>query len=215
VGAQYAAFLVAALGRDKGLELLDYVTLEDLSDYTELDSFLLAQGELALQSAMQTVRNYLGQELTLHVDDVEVHDGRGRRLLRLRERPVREVKQVVVDGVVLDDSSYTVDDAVIKLTNGAVFNHGLANIEVTYTHGWDLVDDSSGPPELPFPADIKLVTLSVARRRLNMSGQHDETIVQEAIGSYSYSTGSAREQAGDLLFAEKAVLDNYRIGLVV
>ena len=168
--------------------------------------------KIALDSACQRVRTYLGQTINLVEDDVEVHSGTGRRKLRLRERPVRAVTLVTIDDV--ETTNYTRRDAVLTLKNSDVWTYGNDNIEVTYDHGYDLVE----PSDNNVPADIRLVALILARRVYESLGSVTGTVVQETIGDYSYQLSDNAEaavsSAAELLEAEKYALDRYRIDLV-
>lgn len=172
--------------------------------------------KIALDSACQAVRTYLGQTINLVVNDVEVHSGGWRKKLRLRERPVRAVDQVKVGDTVIDPSSYSVRGAVITLVDGSVWGSGNDNISVTYDHGYDI----SEPSDNNVPSDIRFVALSVARRTYMDLGADvvAGSIKKETIGDYSYELSDAAvavlKTAGSLLTAEKATLDPYRIELV-
>lgn len=203
--------------------MTDFVTADDLASFMELESSddLPASSELALAAAQQAVRKYVDQELTYVEDDLEVRDGNDSRKIRLRQRPVRAVTEVAIDGDVLAEDSYVVRGAVVTLVD-QVFTRGIANVEITYDHGWDLAGDeaSSGDDaddDCPFPADIQLVTLSVARRymqRWGSSGLEGE-IMMETIGDYSYTLHpDKRHNDHDLLRYEAAVLERYAVRLV-
>lgn len=72
-------------------------------------------------------------------------------------------------------------------------------VTVTYTHGYD-----------PVPDDVIGVVCSLATRAL---GQTPDAggIVQEALGGYSYSVGSAAAQGGfGMLDSERAIAESYR-----
>lgn len=195
------------------MALDDYVGLQDLADFMLVDTLPQSLAELQLAAAMQSVRKYLDQDITFVADDVEYHDGRSRDKVRLRQRPVREVTSVVVDDEVIDPSEYVVRGAVIQFLNGTgwpTWRWNTNNIVVTYDHGWD----ASLSDPMPVPADIRLATLSTARRRLMNSGETNETLASETIGKYSYTRDSAAgSDAFGLLPAETAVLDRYAVRL--
>lgn len=196
-----------------------WTTYEDLADYMDVDELYVTSAELAIGAAEQAVRKYLDQHITLVTDDIETHDGNGRIRLRLRERPIREVTAVFEDGTELDAEAYVLDKSVLKRVDGYVWARGVQNIEVEYTHGWDGISDlltSEGMEfAFPVPADIRLVTLNIARRTFSSQGeQTDITLTGETIGQYSYTrdgTAAQETDASSLLLAEKTVLDRYRI----
>lgn len=192
----------------------DYITLDDLADYMEADTLVVENALTAIWSAQQAVRMYLGQDITSSVG-VETRDGQNKQVLRLRQRPVRRVDYVAVDGVQLTSDSWKLRGSRIALPDG-YFTYGLDNIQVQYLHGYDLTSHNSA---YPIPADIRLVTLSAARRGYVASGPsgHDEET--ETIGKYSYTT-KARYDPGEaydleILESEKRVLDRYKINVVI
>lgn len=177
--------------------------------------------KIALDASCTAVRSYLDQDVNLVEDDVEVRDGTGRRRMRLRQRPVREVTTVVVDGTELAPTAYSVNKSKLTLLNGDFFWHGLDNVVVTYTHGWDIEESSVGER---VPADIRLVALLTAKRVYKTVGQSAIGTVKqsEQIGDYAYTLGELPEDvqekiaaSGTLLTAEEAVLDRYAVRLVV
>lgn len=193
-----------------------YVTIDDLADYMEVDELIVENALTAIYSAEQSVRKYLGQEITSGVG-VEYHDGTGKQVLRLRERPVRRVDAVILDDVQLDSSEWKLRGARIALPDG-YFTYGYDNVAVQYLHGYDLTSEG----EYAIPADIKLVTVSAARRIYDARGEdlHMERI--EQIGKYSYTnyTNSLIDTQNiipdmELLDSEKLVLDRYKINVVI
>lgn len=170
--------------------------------------------EIALDSACEAVRSYLGQDINLVEDDLEIHSGTGKWRIRLRQRPVREVSGLFQDDEEIDPDSYSINGAFISLLDGFFFE-GLDNIEVIYTHGYDVAD--VGPDTIPVPADIRLVALNSARRIYeNIGAEQTENIRSETIGSYQYQLQDANTvTASELLDSEKVILDRYKVALVV
>lgn len=177
--------------------------------------------KIALDGACTAVRSYLDQDVNYVEDDVEVRDGTGRRRIRLRQRPVRSVTSVVIDGTEVDPTEYSVVKSRITLVEGNYFTHGLDNVVVTYSHGWDIEESSVGER---VPADIRLVALLAAKRIFKTVGAIPIGTVKqsEQIGDYQYTLGELPEDvqlkiasSGTLLAAEEAVLDKYAIRLAV
>lgn len=194
--------------------LPDYVTVEGLMDFMGVDTIPETNATLAADSAMQTVRRYMEQAITLVEDDLETHTGKGLVTIRLRQRPVRAVLSVTVGTVLLTADEFTLQGAVLRRV-ASTFPKGVA-VEIVYDHGWDTeLDSDSGDDYDPVPADIVLVTLSIASRRVRNMGE-DETLRSETIGQYAYSRfdPSAVRRDADLLQAEAAVLDRYTVRLV-
>jgi hypothetical protein len=195
--------------------MTDWITLENLADYMDADTLPLESSELAIAAACQSIRKYLDQEITYVEDDIELRNGRGKYRIRLRERPVREVTLVEVDGTELDSTLWHHRSGILERIDGFAFPRGIANIAITYSHGWD-VEESSDADYLGIPADLKLVTLSAAARGVRSVGT-DTGMESETIGQYSYKRGTndAKASSGlDLTFAEMATLDRYAVRYV-
>ena len=176
---------------------------------------------IALDGACTSVRSYMGQDVNFVEDDVEVRDGTGRKRLRLRQRPVRDVTSITIDGDEVDLAEVSVRKSIVTLTNGDFFWHGLDNVVITYDHGWDIEESSVGER---VPADIRLVALLCAKRIFTTVGLTAIGTVKqsEQIGDYQYTLGELPEDvqekiaaSGTLLTAEEAVLDRYSIRLTV
>ena len=170
---------------------------------------------IALDAGCEAVRSYTGQTINYVEDDVEEHDGKGTRAVRLDERPIRDITSVEVDGVALDADVLSIRKSFVRRKD-AVFPVGLGNIVVTYSHGWDAIPDDSAGDDLLVPADLRLVALLSAKRVYSAVGMIEGTPTGETIGSYSYSLSSAAivQSAAELFDAEKNVLEHYRIGKI-
>jgi len=172
--------------------------------------------KISLDSACQAVRTYLNQTINLVEDDPEIHSGRYGKKIRLRQRPVREVTSVVVDGTVIDPANYSVRGHIITLIDGSLWWTGNDNVVITYSHGWDLSEASDDN----VPSDIRFVALSIAKRIWNDLGADAASgaIVSETIGDYSYTLSEAAlatvTSASALSGGEQSALDPYRIELV-
>jgi len=182
--------------------------------------------DLTLAAAQASVRKYLDQEITFVSGDIVLLDGNGKPWLRLPERPVRAVTTVEEgDGTTADFEAVEAVDYVLRRSilyrvDGGYWTPGNVNIRVTYDHGWDVgeVDsDSDSDFDSPnVPGDIVLATLSAARRLYENTGTGGSSgdIVQETIGSYSYTLSSEARRAGGvgLIDAEKLIIERYRFG---
>lgn len=201
-----------------------FISTADLEAYMELDAGDLTGSNMAiiaLDSACEIVRGYISQTVNLVEDDVVLFNGNGRPRLILPEMPVVNVTAVTEDTTELTpDDDWYVDRAGIlhRKTAYEVWPVGVGNIEVTYTHGWAAieadVDEENGICRVP--SDIRRVALGIARRVYTSTGAESGGIVQETMGSYSYtqdnSSSSSGGDGGDLLDGERVVLDRYRVG---
>jgi hypothetical protein len=165
---------------------------------------------IALDSGCEAVRSYIGQMVNYVEDDVEEHDGKGTRTIRVEQRPIRDITSVEVDGVALDASVLSVRKSLIRRKDD-VFPRGLGNVVVTYSHGWDVIPDNSAGDDLLVPADLRLVALLSARRAYAAVGANDGQEQSETIGQYSYSLSTTAQSAAELMTAEERVLDRYKI----
>lgn len=212
-----------------------FISTADLATFMHVDEATLnpALASLAVAAAQQRVRNFLNQQITLVTDDVVLIDGNGSRQIRLPERPVRSITQIKENGNVLDPSEYTLRRSLVIRVGGQieiwtwptelmfdVWRVGVGNIEVTYTHGWDVGEiDSDGSDSdyepLHVPADILLVALKAAKRGYESMGEDAEEWVdkQETIGAYSHTLSDAVLAAAgvSLLPGEETVLGDYKI----
>ena len=200
-----------------------FISTDDLEAWLDVDitnpNSLAVK--IALDSACEKVRTYLGQMINYVQDDVEIHSGGGRKKLRLRERPVRDLTELEVSGEIIDPDEYSVRYfdhpmlAVVTFVDGERYWRGDDNIYVTYSHGYDLVEAADA---VNVPADIRLVALMLASRVYQSIGVPVSVggLTSETIGDYSYQldAATAASSAIELYDAEKITLDRYRIDLV-
>lgn len=170
---------------------------------------------IALDAGCQAVRSFLDQTINRQTDITEIVDGHGTKKFRVRERPIRNIWSVTLDGEVVDTSLIDWNRSMCRRTDDERWPVGYANIEVNYDAGYDVVPDDSSGDDLLVPADMRLVALLAARRVYTSVGTSEGSKTSESIGQYSYSNSSSGAQtAVELLDAEKDVLKRYRIGLV-
>lgn len=172
---------------------------------------------IALDSGSEAVRSYIGQTINYVENDTEELDGRGRVKIRLKQRPVRNLVSVTLEGEVVDPTEYNRRGATLRRHNGVPWPFGFGNVTVVYSHGWDIIPDLDPSNDFLVPADLRLVALLSARRVYTTVGASAAgTIISESIGSYSYSIGgnSVVQTAAELLPPEQATLERYRIGVM-
>ncbi len=203
-------------------DLEPFISTADLEAWLgeSVDPSALAT-KIALDVPCHVIRSYLGQDINLVLDDVEIHSGSARKKLRLRERPVREVTRIVMDGEDVDMSTVSVRGHILTFTDGSVWWNGNDNIAVTYSHGYDIDETPEAGWEVErVPADIRIVALSVARRLYNDAGADITAgaIIEEKIGEYSYKLSDAALSSltspSQLVEGELTLLDPYKIELV-
>jgi hypothetical protein len=196
----------------------DFISVDDLAAFMGKDDLDDDQAAFAVAAAQQVVRNYMQQEVTFHEDDVEYpHVPWGYRRFRLRQRPVRAVTEVRVDDQALDETTdWVLRNSTVVLTDAP----WSAEVSVTYDHGWDA--PGSETEDVPVPADIRRVALSVARRSYigSLSADDEQPLRSETIGSYSYTTAasssySSPASGSSMTESEMETLDWYVIRLAV
>ncbi len=200
-----------------------FISAQDLSDYLTRDVTSDPRTVIVIDAACEIVRNYLAQQVNLVTDDVVRVDGTGTYSLVLPELPVIEVTDVTVyDSTGLHPDVLVVNDDYIVGNSGVLWRlwcpwrYGKRNIMVTYTHGWDLVEQTfaSGysDPTPTVPTDIRMVALSVSKRLFEASTVPAVGIGGETIGNYSYTMQSAAAgmSPAALLVGETRILDQYR-----
>jgi hypothetical protein len=172
--------------------------------------------EIALDSGCTAVRSFLGQTINFVANDTEIKDGHGTKKIRLKERPVRALTAVRLDGAVVDPSLYNLKDSTIRRVDDERWPVAYANIQVDYSHGYDVQPDTSAGDDVLVPADMRLVALLSARRVYAAIGNEDGIKQSETIGQYSYSNSTTMvvQTAAELLKPETDVLHRYLIGIV-
>jgi hypothetical protein len=201
------------------VSLIPFISEDDLEAAMGVPPAATLITQIALDAACQAVRTYLGQDINLVENDVEIHSGSGRRKLRLRERPVRSISSVLVGTTQTVATAYSLVGDTITLLDSAWWESGDDNVSVTYTHGYDLSEAPDPDDTIRVPADIRLVALSIARRVYTSVGTDLASaggVISETMGDYSYTLASDAvvKTAGALTETEKSALSPYRIELV-
>lgn len=205
--------------------MISFIGVGDLETFMEVSAGALNAdlAELAVAASQQKIREYLDQEITYHANEVAYLDGGGRRKIRLPQRPVRAVDLVeertgTATFSTLASENYFLRRSILIRVDGYIWEAGEANLRVTYDHGYDVgvMDSDPSTEQIFVPADISLVALSLSRRMYENMGEEEESlgeVKQETIGSYSYTLSSAAEKAAgvNMVFAEKEVLNAYKV----
>jgi len=217
--------------------VLPFISETDLSAFLgEEVSPLDLLTEIALDSACQTIRSYLGQTINLVRGDIEIHDGTGRESIVLRQLPVIDVASITEDDVELvPDDDYVVDGRtgiVHRRSLGWSYGWGLGwpwrrqNIIVIYDHGCaiteeDVVNEDSGDEPIVnrVPSDIRQVALELAAATYNAPafvavGASGITEEDKTIGGashrvkYADAVAQAQSSVGDLRQDQRDRLDH-------
>lgn len=114
-----------------------------------------------IDSASAAVEAYLSRTI-LTAQHVDVRDGNSGLSMMLRQYPVRAVAAVVVNGQTIPQGGAGLPGWRLAgrslVLDGYRFARGLANVEITYTAGYDTV-----PPDIEH-ACIETVLLALERR---------------------------------------------------
>jgi hypothetical protein len=215
---------------------IPFVSTADLSEFLGQDVTSDQLAVIALDSACEIIRAYVGQRLNFDAVDVVTLNGNGRSSIILPQLPVVDIAEVVADDTVLAADSYyaTRSGVLSRMTLYDVWPVGIQNIEVTYSHGFavleaDVEDDPDDDTPKPdrMPSDIRRVALALARRVFVASGsvaeagtKASETITPDSY-SYTNATTSASgtttvttSSATELTLDERAILDLHRFARV-
>lgn len=172
----------------------DFATTAELAEFAgdaELDS---PRGELLVQLAEGSVRNYTRQTLSFVEDDTVELRGGSLRLV-LPERPVIDVTQVFIDG---DEVTHfrLVRDVLYRGVMRSYWGTAENLITVTYSHGF-----------LNIPDEIKAVVLQIATR----ARANPRSVTSESIGDWSATwSGSGAGGGAAPTHAERSILDRFR-----
>lgn len=202
--------------------MIPFIGTNDLSDAVGSDVSTSDLAIIALDAACQVVRDEIGNDINLVEDDEITLDGNGRYRLILPEPPVREVAEVLLDDVEVDATDYVLEDGprtrgmFLRRISG-VWPVGMGNLAITYTHGYDIEEPPSDPPEgfERVPSSVRQVALALATRIYNhyTLGGATGAVTSETIGSYSYTVDAASAVASasaQLLDTERGVLGRYK-----
>lgn len=213
--------------------MVPFISTADLSALLGEDVTADPLAIIALDSACEIIRSYVGQRLNFDALDVVSLHGNGRGALILPEIPVVDIASVVEDDEVLDPEDYFAISSglLYKATLYDTWSPGIRNVVVTYSHGYAVLEldveddpDDTTPKPNRMPADIRRVALALSRRVFVASGSVSETGTKasESItpSSYAYTnavtSGSAStvvttSTATELSPDEEAILDRHRI----
>lgn len=150
--------------------------------------------------AGEMVRGYCGWHVSPSLEETFRLDGTGGNRFHLPSNHVENVHSVFVDGVQVNDYSFSTDGWV-QLPSGVVTPRKPGAVVVTARHGWDYV-----------PA-VQSVIKSV-RQRLEMDAGN--VVSQRAGTQYvSYGSRDGESTGGYLLQTERAALAPYKLEQVI
>lgn len=177
-----------------------FISRQDLSDYLGKDVTADDGATIAVDSACDMVRTLTEQDFDAATETITL-DGTGTDALVLPQLPVSAAGTVALissSGGTTAVTDYALNGHGILLrTRGshsvAVWPAGRQNVEVTYDHGYGTAD---------FPADVRMVALSVASRLIVQGPALEENLGD----SHIVYAGAAT----DFTSGEKLILGRYR-----
>jgi len=197
--------------------LIPFIGTNDLSDLLGEDVTTSDLAVIAVDSACEAVRTFLDNPVNLVEDEVVHLDGTGTYHLVLPRPPVREVSAVTELATALTEEAELVVDVDFVLERGGllrridqVWLRAYGNVEVTYTHGWDIEET---PTWERVPSDIRSVALSLAQRKYQAGSSATAGLTSETLGAYSYTvdpTAAAAAAVITLTPDDMAALIAYR-----
>jgi hypothetical protein len=190
-----------------------FINIDDLYAYLRLPALGVNETDdlstIALDSACYTIRGFLHQTINLVTDDTIAIDADGSARIMLPEAPVVSVSSVgtlstYTDFTVTayDTTQYLVDyDKGAIEFRGAYFPNRVGAVQVTYTHGWEVI-----------PTDIRIVALTLAARIYDQGLAKAETIGNtRLVYSHDESLGlSPREKDMLVKYRRSGVPNHYR-----
>lgn len=194
-----------------------YVARADLETYLKrtLAASEYALADLSIEAACEIVRRYLRQDLNFRASDSVRIDGSGTTAIPLPELPVVDVIEVKVadsnDDFQLFDEWLLGHAGRLYRRDGEAWPLGVANVRVTYDHGYAETDAGVDEPAGIYrvPPDLLRVTLAIASDVFMKAGKRGD-MRTETIGNYSY-TVDGRGESSDLPAAYRRVLDPHRV----
>jgi len=207
-----------------------FISSADLSDYLRR-SVTSDASRIALDSACEVVRGYIGQTLNLVEDDEVYIDGTGTRSLLLPQLPVVSIAEVTTFDINGEDETTLTEDVDFKIgdagvlwrisapgsTGWGLWPWGHRNIFVVYTHGYGVGPLATGSGDsgmtgdaFGVPSDIRLVALQIAGRVYSQSAVVAGGMQSETIGKYAYTLSDAGASSSLLYPEEQHILDRYR-----
>jgi len=210
--------------------MIPFISAQDLSDYLGRDVSADPRTVIALDSACEVVRGYIGQTINLVEDDEVFVDGTGTRSLLLPQLPVVGIAEVTTFDRNGEDETALTEGVDFKIGDGGVlwrisaegstgwgiWPWGHRNIFVVYTHGYTVIpvtasgDSGITGEDFGVPSDIRLVALQIAGRVYSQSAVVAGGMQSETIGKYSYTLSDSGSSSALLYPEEQHVLDRYR-----
>lgn len=183
-----------------------FISIDDLYAYLRLPELDVGQTDdlstIALDSACYIIRGFLHQTINLVNNDIVAIDTDGTDTIVLPEAPVVSVADVSnlttttdFTTTVYDPATYMVDydrSMIVFRGTATTFPDRRGAVQVTYTHGWDII-----------PTDIRIVALTLAARIYDQGLAKAETIGNTRL-VYSH------DESLGLSSREKDILVKYR-----
>jgi len=156
----------------------------------------------ALEDASAFIRGYTGQVITQVTDDTVALDGTGLATIILPQTPVAGVSEAKT--LDWEDTEYEVTSlrvsrfGILRRMDGYAWPVGMANVVITYDHGWETV-----------PPDIAAVCYDLAAENYVATG--GGAVTSLTLGNSSVTYDAATVGSAELPETIRYVLDCYRV----
>lgn len=115
-------------------------TVKDLQNFSGVfESEENSQAELFLGSASDIIINYLGYDPELK-NYKNFYNGNGQNYLRLETKPIQQINEIQINGIVEPLADFDFDDDTLIYKNGK-FPDGIKNICIDFDSGFEKVPD--------------------------------------------------------------------------
>jgi hypothetical protein len=185
-----------------------FISRGDLGDYMAQDLAASDVAGIAIDAACETIRSFTRRQLNYVADDEIALNGTGHDTLLLPEWPVIGTPAVLLDDVEVTD--FAVQGSRLVRTDWGCWDRGVANVAVTYSHGYvpneaDVVA-VTGPTR--FPSDLRGVALAIAAGLMSVSETRFHTVSpRDTVGGSDPVEGPAPAM---LTEEHRSILSSYR-----
>lgn len=168
-----------------------FISRDDLGDYMAQDLTTSDVAGIAIDAACETIRTFTDREINFTEDDVVLLNGSGTNGLLLPNYPVIGTPVVLIDGAASTD--FVVQGSRLARTDWALWPLGIANIEVTYSHGYAVNEadvDPAGPDRVP--SDLRNVALQIAAGLMSVAETRFHAVSpRDSVGGSAPTEGPA------------------------
>lgn len=189
-------------------------SLEEFANYRGVNvDYTDASAEFALETASSLVIRHTGRTFALETDELLALNGTGTNAMLLPDPPVAEVSLVEEIEHDADATRTTLEttDYIVDTTTGILYRlggwwcRGIANVGVTYTHGFAEI-----------PLDLRLAVMQIAGRLYAGAASSGtlssgQSVESRTLGSFSETYSTATTTSVRLTAEEALSLDYWKL----